>query len=131
MGGMMAFLYALGGFVILFFGFQYLMVFKMKLKKGKDAPELSGKYAKAVRSGKKSLFYFYSQNCGACKAMTPIIENYSRKNPQYFKVDVQNDMETARKFGVMGTPSTVIIEGGKIREFLVGPVSEEKLSTLL
>ncbi len=127
----MAFLYAIGGFIVLFFGFQYLMVLKMRLKKGKDAPELAGKYAKAVKSGQKSMFYFYSQSCGACRSMTPVIEQYARKNPNYFKVDVQTDMETARKFGVMGTPSTVIIEGGKIVEFLVGPVSEEKLSTLL
>ncbi len=127
----MAFLYAIGGFVVLFFGFQYLMVLKMKLKKGKAAPALSGKYEKAVRSGKKSMFYFYSDNCGACRAMTPVIEQYARKNPNYFKIDVQNDMQTARKFGVMGTPSTVIVEGGKIVEFLVGPVSEEKIDALL
>ena len=103
----------------------------MKLKKGKNAPELTGKYAKAVRSGKKTLFYFYSTNCGACKPMTPIIEQYTRKNPNYFKVNIQNDMDTARRFGVMGTPSTVIVEGGKIQEFLVGPVPEEKLHSLL
>jgi len=127
----MGILYFIGGLVILFFGFQYLMVLKMKLKKGKDAPELTGKYAKAVQSGRKSLFYFYSQNCGACRAMTPVVEKYTRRNPNYFKVDIQTDMEIARKFGVMGTPSTVIVEGGKIREFLVGPVPEEKLLALL
>ena len=127
----MGFLYVIGALIILFFGFQYFMVLKMKLKKGKDAPELTGKHGKAVSSGKKSMFYFYSQSCGACKAMTPIIEGYTRTNQNYFKVDIQNDMDTARKFGVMGTPSMVIIEGGKIREFLVGPVSEERLQALL
>ncbi len=117
--------------VVLFFGFQKFMVFKMKWKKGKAAPELGGVKGKAIKDGKSSLFYFYSPSCGACKSMTPVVEGYTKNNPRCFKVDVSKDMSTARAFGVMGTPSTVVVEDGKIREFFVGPRPISELTQLL
>jgi len=117
--------------VVLFFGFQKFMVFKMSRKKGKPAPELSGARGKAIKNGKTSLFYFYSPSCGACKSMTPVVEGYTKNNPRCFKVDISKDMDTARVFGVMGTPSTVVIESGIIRDFLVGPKPQAELTRLL
>ncbi len=116
---------------VLFFGFQKFMVFKMSRKKGKPAPELKGTLGKAIKNGKISLFYFYSPSCGACKSMTPIVEGYTKNNPRCFKVDVSKDMDTARAFGVMGTPSTVVIENGIIRDFFVGPKPQAQLTALL
>ncbi|OQY34960.1 MAG: thiol reductase thioredoxin [Spirochaetaceae bacterium 4572_59] len=117
--------------VALFFGFQYFMVLKMKLKKGKPAPALSGTYGKALKGGKSVLFYFYSPNCGACRTMTPLVGKYTKNNPRCFKVDISKDMNTARAFGVMGTPSTVVVEGGKIKEFVVGPKPEAEFTRML
>lgn len=117
--------------IALFFGFQYFMVFKMKLKKGKPAPELSGSYGKAVKNNKTSLFYFYSPSCGACRSMTPLVEGYTKNNSRCFKVDVSKDMETARAFGVMGTPSTVLVENGLITDFIVGPKPAGDFTQLL
>lgn len=114
--------------LLVFIAFRYFMMFRVKLKKGKEVPELSGKYDKAVRSGKKALFYFYSKNCGACKSMTPQVEELSKEIRNCFLVDVQNDMSTPGAFGVMATPSTVIVEEGKIKDFLVGPQNKEKLA---
>ena len=114
-----------------FLGFQYLSILRMKMKKGKPAPSLSGSYGKAVKSGETTLFYFYSPSCGACRSMTPVVERYAGRNDRCFKVDVSQDMETARSFGVMGTPSTVVVENGTIRDFIVGPRPEKELTALL
>lgn len=124
-------LYTVGTIVLVYIAFQYFMILKVKAKKGKEAPELFGKYGKAVESGEKAVFYFYSDHCGACRAMTPVIEEYSKKNPNYFKVDVQTEMDIARKFGVMGTPSTVIVENGKISDFIVGAMPTDRIHMLL
>lgn len=117
--------------LLAFIGFRYIMILKLKLKKGKDAPELSGKYDKAVRSGEKALFYFYSNSCGACKPMTPVVKELSENNRNCFLVDVQNDMVTPGAFGVMATPSTVVVEDGKIKDFLVGAQTREKLEAAM
>ena len=117
--------------LLVFIGFRYYMIFKLKFKRGKEAPELSGRYDRAVRSGEIALFYFYSQNCGACKAMTPMVEELAEVKNNCFLVDVQSDMVTPGAFGVMATPSTVIVEEGKIKDFLVGSQSKNKLSSLM
>lgn len=117
--------------VALFFGFQYFMIFKTRFKKGKPAPALSGTYGKALKGGKSVLFYFYSPSCGACRTMTPLVGKYTKNNPRCFKVDISKDMDTARAFGVMGTPSTVVVEGGKIKEFAVGPKPEAEFIRML
>ena len=117
--------------VALFVGMQFFMVFKMKFKKGKAAPQLDGKAGKMTINGEKVLFYFYSPGCRACTPMTPVIKNLAKKNKNIFAVDISKDMTTAQKFGVMGTPSTVLVEAGKIKEFLVGFQSEGKVKALL
>ncbi len=117
--------------LLAFIAFRYIMILKLKLKRGKDVPELSGTYEKAVRSGEKALFYFYSKSCGACKAMTPVVEELAGERENCFLVDVQSDMVTPGAFGVMATPSTVVVEGGKISDFLIGAQSKEKLAAIM
>jgi thioredoxin 1 len=117
--------------VALFIGLQLFMVLKMKFKKGKKAPSLDGKAGRMVENGDKLLFYFYSPGCRACKPMTPFIKNMAKRDKKVFPVDISQDMSTAQKFGVMGTPSTVVVETGKIVEFLVGFQSEDRVRGLL
>ncbi len=119
------------GIVALFIGMQLFMVLKMKFKKGKKAPELEGKAGRLINSGEKVLFYFYSPGCRACKPMTPFVKNMAKRNKKVFPVDISQDMATARKFGVMGTPSTVVVKAGTIVEFLVGFQPEERVRGLL
>lgn len=117
--------------VALFVGLQLFMRVKMMLKKGKAAPDVDGKAGRMVNNGDKVLFYFYSPGCRACIPMTPVIKNLAKKNRNVFPVDISKDMSMAQKFGVMGTPSTVVIEAGKIKEFLVGFQPEDKVRGLL
>lgn len=127
----MTVLYTILGIIALFFLAQYVMVFKMRFKKGKAVPQLPGRYGNALKKGEKAVFYFYSDNCSACRPMTPLIDKFRKKYPNVYKVNVANDLETARKFGVLGTPSTVFVENGVILEFLVGPQPESRIARLL
>lgn len=124
-------LYIIVGLVMLFFLFQFLMIFKMRFKKGKAAPQLGGQFKNAVDQYDKVLFYFHSPGCHACKPMTPVMDELDRRNKNYFSIDISRDFEMARKFGVMATPATVIIEQGKIKEILLGPQKKEKLMDMM
>jgi len=130
-GDYMTIIYTILAIVAVFFLMQYGMVLKMKFKKGKPAPELKGCEAQSAESKDGALFYFYSDGCGACKTMTPIISDLAKTRKNVFKVDIASDMSLARKFGVMGTPSLVKVQEGKIAEFLVGPQSEGNILKLL
>jgi thioredoxin 1 len=124
-------LYIVLGVVALFLTLQFSMIIKMKFKKGKPVPEINGKAGQIIQKGGKVLFYFYSPNCRACKEMTPQIKQLSKRNKGIFPIDISKDMNTAKKFGVMGTPATVLVKAGKIKEYLMGPQSESKIVALI
>ena len=77
------------------------------------------------------MVYFYSPTCRACKVQTPVIDRLISDGHEIQKVDISRDISTARKFGVMATPTTVVLEGDKIVEFLVGAKTEDKLRKYL
>jgi thioredoxin 1 len=103
------------------------VVLRAKFKKGKVVNDIGGKIGEAIKRGERVMLYFYSPTCSACKVQTPIIDNLANGRTKIFKIDVSRDVNTALKFGVMGTPSIVVVEDGKIKEFFVGVKSENIL----
>jgi thioredoxin 1 len=121
-------------FVIALIAFIFAMnlsvVLRAKFKKGKVVNDIGGKIGEAIKRGERVMLYFYSPTCSACKVQTPIIDNLinlANGRTKIFKIDVSRDVNTALKFGVMGTPSIVVVEDGKIKEFFVGVKSENIL----
>ncbi|MBI5476245.1 MAG: thioredoxin family protein [Ignavibacteriales bacterium] len=123
----MVIIYILLGIVILFISMQLFIRFQSKFKKDKDVKTLTGYIGDAVRHGGKVLLYFYSSSCGACRQQTPVIDGLPKNHTTIFKVDVSKDAKTAMALGVLGTPSTVIIENGLIKEFFLGYINRDKI----
>jgi thioredoxin 1 len=120
------------GLIVAFFGLQFVQIAKMQRQKGKPAPELSGKVGNWVSTGKTALFYFYSPSCGACKTMTPIVKKLAKKRGGgVFPIDISRDMQTAQKFGVMATPTTIVVGKGIVAQILVGPQPASALEQLI
>ncbi len=119
------------GVLVVFIGGQLLLVHRMKRQQGKPAPALEGRPSTWVRSGKPALFYFYSPSCGACRAMTPVVRKLEKRHKGVFSVDISRDMDTARRFGVMATPTTITIKEGRIDRVLIGPQPPEELARLV
>jgi thioredoxin 1 len=115
-------------FVLFVVGLRVFMVLRIKRQEGKPVPELSGKLGRVARARGRSLFYFYSPQCGPCRAMTPVVKSM-RGNVH--AVDITQDMETARRFGVMATPTTVLVSEGVVQQILVGPQPESTLRGLM
>ncbi len=128
---MLIVVYILLGIFVAFMGMQYFMILKSKRNKGKRVEQVGGKIGKAILSGKRAMVYFYSPSCRACKYQTPIIDRLISDGHSVHKVDITRDMATARKFGVMATPTTVVLQGNEIIEFLVGAKPEDKLRRVL
>ena len=66
-----------------------------------------------------------------CRSMTPIIERLALQHANIVKVDVTESSELASKFGVMGTPTLVLVRDGKVDRMLVGAKSEKIVRALL
>ncbi len=101
------------------------------LKKGKAVPELDGKIGKALLKNPRTLLYFYTPTCSACKVMTPIIDRLQQEFDNILKINLVNAMEIGKKFGVLGTPSLILVEDQKIHSFIVGARNEAQIRKLL
>ncbi|MCW8849093.1 MAG: thioredoxin family protein [Melioribacteraceae bacterium] len=76
---------------------------------------------------KKGLIYFYSPQCHNCNIQSPIIEKISNNYSNIISIDASSHLKTARIFNVLGTPSTIIFSGNKIKGYYVGVKSEDFL----
>jgi len=78
---------------------------------------------------------FYADWCGPCKVMAPIIEELSEelknKNIKILKMNVDEQQQTAEKYGIMSIPTLIIFKDGVEKERLVGLQSKEALKEIL
>jgi thioredoxin 1 len=77
------------------------------------------------------LLYFYSDKCGPCRHMTPIVDQLAETNTQVVKVDVLADKETARRFHIRATPTTVLVKENRILDIALGSKTQTQLEKLL
>jgi thioredoxin 1 len=103
-----------------------------KLKKGKTVPPFAGEIGRRIQSGERLLLYFYTPSCGACKAMTPVIDEMREKSKNVYKINLarENERKIGQAFGVMGTPATVIVDNARIDNFILGARSRKFLNAL-
>jgi thioredoxin 1 len=117
--------------IIGFFVFMRLLVwFNGKLKKGKEIPPFSGEIGERIQKGDRLLLYFYSPSCGACKAMTPVVDEMMNKKNNVYKINLSKDYNIGKIFGVMGTPATIVVNESKIEQFILGGRSKNFLLEL-
>lgn len=111
-------------------GLQLFLLLKTKRREGSAAPPLAEVLPDGVEPRPRMLFYFYSEHCGPCRSVTPLVEELGQRHDGVVKIDVRRHMQTARRFGVMGTPSLVRVDNGVITRIHVGAISEGKLGQL-
>jgi thioredoxin 1 len=101
---------------------QIAMIRRARAMQGKEVSSLPGQTGSRIGKLDHALVYFFSPQCGACRAITPRVRELAKGNRSVFAVDVMDDMPLARALGVMATPSTVEIEKGKIVGYHIGPI---------
>jgi thioredoxin 1 len=109
-------------------GLQLVVRARANALKGTEVPELPGGIGKRIAASKHALVYFFSPQCGACRAITPRIRELGKKNSSVFAVDVMQDMGVARALRVMATPSTVEIDAGKVVGYHIGLIPEDVMA---
>lgn len=94
------------------------------------APALLELLPDGVDTGQRMVLYFYSQHCGSCRSVTPLIEELYRRGAEVVKVDVRRHLPMARRFGIRATPSVVVLERGQIACVHVGAITDTTLQQL-
>lgn len=68
----------------------------------------------------KAVVYCFSEHCGPCRKMTPEIDRLQAAHPNVFKLDVSRHPAAARRLGIRATPTSLLVENGKVHKALLG-----------
>ena len=70
-----------------------------------------------IHSGKTVLVDFYTEWCGPCKMMQPILQELKGmvdENVRVIKIDVDKNPEIAAKYQIRGVPTLMIFKNGNL-----------------
>lgn len=72
---------------------------------------------------------FYADWCGPCKMQSPIIDEIAEENSviKVGKVNVDDNIPLAEKFGIMSIPAIYIFKDGQVSKSFVGLTQKEDL----
>lgn len=88
---------------------------------------------KFINSEKPVLIDFYASWCGPCRMVLPIMDEIAAEHPEYLvgKVNVEEEPELAREFGVVSIPHLVSMQNGKVIDKMVGARPKAQILEML
>ena len=85
--------------------------------------------AEVLNSEIPVLVDFWAPWCGPCKMVLPIVEELAEERTDFkvCKINVDDEIELARKFRVMSIPTLMVFKGGEMVKKNVGTMEKDEL----
>lgn len=76
-----------------------------------------------------TLVDFWAPWCGPCRMLGPIIDEISEEKSdlKVCKVNVDEEIQTAQKYGVMSIPTMILFKNGEVVDTLIGLQPKEAI----
>ena len=73
---------------------------------------------------------FFATWCGPCKMLGPVLEEMAseRSSVKIVKVDIDEAMELARRYGIMSVPTMLLFKDGKLVDQVTGFMPKMELT---
>ena len=87
-----------------------------------------------TNSDTPTLVDFFAHWCGPCKTMMPVLDKLKKKmgdKINILKVDVDKNANAAQKYKIMGVPTFILFQQGKIKWKQAGTFSLAQLESII
>jgi thioredoxin 1 len=75
---------------------------------------------------------FWAEWCGPCHAVAPALDQISEeRNLRLVKVNIDEEQELARRYGVMSIPTMILFESGEPKAAAIGAQPKQMLEKSL
>lgn len=77
---------------------------------------------------------FWAPWCGPCKMIGPMLESLAAEldgQVRFVKINVDENVQTASRYGVRGIPTLLFFRNGELAETVVGAQGEDSFRSLL
>ena len=76
---------------------------------------------------------FFATWCGPCKMLAPVLEKAAEEltNVQFYKVDIDEEMELANQYKIMTVPTLLFFKDGKLVFQNSGVINRKQLESML
>lgn len=90
--------------------------------------------ADVLHSSQPVLVDYWAAWCGPCKQIAPMLEEIATEyagKVTVAKLNVDENQETAAKFGIRGIPTLMLFKNGEVAATKVGALSKSQLTEFL
>ena len=87
-----------------------------------------------LKSDRPVLVDYWAEWCGPCKMIAPMLDEIASEygdRVKVCKVNVDDNQETATRFGIRGIPTLMLFKNGDVEATKVGALSKSQLAAFL